>query len=61
MSLWLNIYLTGCFATIVYGVYLHKTKNFIEAGMLWFLAAVSILSWTGLLAIFVGYNAKRNR
>jgi len=59
--IWLDIYLTGCFATLAYGVYLHKEKNYIDVAMLGFLFFVAIFSWTGLLALFVGMNAKRNR
>jgi predicted transporter len=51
----------GCFATIAYGVYLHSEKKSIDVAMLGFIFFVAFFSWTGLLAIFVGYNAKRNR
>lgn len=61
MPSWLKIYILGCIASIAYGVYLHKNKNIIEAAMLGFIIAVSTLSWVGLIAIFVGYNLKRNR
>jgi hypothetical protein len=61
MPLWLNIYILGCIASIAYGVYLHKIKNTIEASMLGFIITVSLCSWVGLIAIFVGYNLKRNR
>jgi predicted benzoate:H+ symporter BenE len=61
MPSWLKIYLLGCIASIAYGVYLHKDRKSIEAAMLGFIITISSLSWVGVVALFVGYNLKRNR
>jgi len=61
MPLWLNIYVLGWFATLAYGVWLHKVKNIIDAAMLGFIFFVAFFSWIGVLALFVGVNIKNNR
>jgi len=55
------IYVMGCIATLAYGVWLMKDNDKIEGWLLLSIFFVSILSWSGLIALFVGANAKRNR
>ena len=62
MSIWLILYLVGFAISLgLTTAILEDSKGRMTIIDLWFVLLMAAFSWIGVIALWVGWNAKRNR